>query len=213
MFVVSSRAKRFLIRSQKQLAALASAPRQEILDILADVGTLSVAELAAVLERPADALYYHLRALLRVGLVRRTGFRYRGRRKEALFRTIAPDLRLQYQPRHELNRRAVTAIVSSMLRLGIRDFRRSFQRSDVIVSGRCRELWAVRKAGRLSLPDLAVVNHLIERLGTAASKPNGRGRLYAVTVLLTPLDHRRRESLQTRKSQDRARGKNSRSTE
>lgn len=203
MFVVSSRAKRYVIRSPKQLAVLASAPRQEIVDILADAGTLSVAELAAVLERPADALYFHLRSLLRAGLVRHAGFRYRGRRKEALFRTIAPDLSLQYQPRHEPNRRAVTAIVSSMLRLGIRDFRRSFQRSDVIVSGRRRELWALRKAGHLSLPDLAVVNQLIERLGSATSKPKGRGRLYAVTVLLTPLD-RRRESRQTRKPQERS---------
>ena len=203
MFVVSSRAKRHVIRSQKQLAVLASAARQEIVDTLADAGTLSIAELAAVLERPADALYFHLRALLLAGLVRHTGFRYRGRRKEALFRTIAPGLWLQYQPRREPNRRAVTAIVSSMLRLGIRDFRRSFQRGDVIVSGRRRELWALRKAGRLSLPDLAVVNRLIERLRSATSKPKGRGRLYAVTVLLTPLDHRRRESRQIRKPPER----------
>ena len=203
MFVMRSRAKRHVIRSQKQLAVLTSAPRQEIVDILADAGTLSVAELAAVLERPADALYFHLRALLRAGLVRHTGFRYRGRRKEALFRTIAPDLWLQYQPRREPNRRAVTAIVSSMLRLGIRDFRRSFQRGDVIVSGCRRELWALRKAGRLSLPDLAVVNRLIERLRSVTSKPKGRGRLYAVTVLLTPLDHRRRESRQIRRPPER----------
>jgi DNA-binding transcriptional ArsR family regulator len=204
MFFVSSRAKRHVIRSQKQLAVLASAPRQEIVDVLADAGMLSVAELAAVLERPSDALYFHLRALLRAGLVRHTGFRYRGRRKEALFRTIAPDLWLQYQHRRAPNRRAVTTIVSSMLRLGIRDFRRSLQRGDVIVSGRRRELWALRKAGRLSLPDLAVVNRLIERLRSATSKPKGRGRLYAVTVLLTPLDHRRRESRQIRKPWERA---------
>lgn len=207
---MSSRAKRHVIRSQKQMAVLTSAPRQEIVDILADAGTLSVAELAAVLGRPADALYFHLRALLRVGLVRQAGFRYRGRRKEALFRTIAPDLWLQYQPRHEPNRRAVTAVVSSMLRLGIRDFRRSFQRGDVIVSGRRRELWALRKAGHLSLPDLAVVNRLIERLRSATSKPKGHGRLYAVTVLLTPLDHRRREGRQTRKPQEQVPRKTSR---
>lgn len=207
---MSSRAKRHVIRSQKQMAVLTSAPRQEIVDILADAGTLSVAELAAVLGRPADALYFHLRALLRVGLVRQAGFRYRGRRKEALFRTIAPDLWLQYQPRHEPNRRAVTAVVSSMLRLGIRDFRRSFQRGDVIVSGRRRELWALRKAGHLSLADLAVVNRLIERLRSATSKPKGHGRLYAVTVLLTPLDHRRREGRQTRKPQEQMPRKTSR---
>jgi hypothetical protein len=198
---VSKVGQRYVIRTQKQLAVLVSAPRQEIVDVLADAGKLSVAEIAAVLGRPADALYFHLRALKLSGLVRQDGSRYRGRRKEALFRTIAPDLWLQYEPKSGANRRAVTAIVSSMLRLGIRDFRRSFQRGGVIVSGCHRELWALRKTGRLSLPQLAVVNRSIERLRRATSKPNGRGRVYAVTVLLTPLDHRRRDAKPNRKSQ------------
>ena len=81
-----------------------------------------------------------------------------------------------------------------MLRMGIRDFRRSFQGTDVIVSGPHRELWALRKTGRLTLADIAGVNRSIERLRRAVSKPHSRGRLYGITVLLTPLDHRHRES-------------------
>jgi DNA-binding transcriptional ArsR family regulator len=185
-------AQRYVIRKQKQLAALASAARQEIVDVLAEAGTLSVADIAVILGRPADALYFHLRALKLAGLVRQASYRYRGRRKEALFRTISPEQQLQYEPRSEPNRRAVTTIVSSMLRLGIRDFRRAFRRGDVIVAGRHRELWGLRKVSRLTLPQLAAVNRLIERMLLATSKPKGRGRLYAVTVLLTPLDHRRR---------------------
>jgi DNA-binding transcriptional ArsR family regulator len=191
--------QRHVIRTQRQLAVLASGPRQEIIDVLADIGTLSVAELAGILGRPADGLYFHLRALKRSGLVSHAGYRYHGCRKEQLFRTIAPDLWLQYDPNSEINRRAVTAIVGSMLRLGIRDFRRSFQRGDAKVAGAQRELWALRKAGRLSLPQVAVVNRTIERLRRAISNPNGRGRLYAVTVLLTPLDRRRHESGRPRK--------------
>jgi predicted transcriptional regulator len=183
---------RYVIRSQKQLAALASAARQEVVDVLAEMGTVSVAELAATLGRPADALYFHLRALTKAGLVRQAGYRSRGGRKEALFRTVAPDLWLHYEPRSETNRRAVTAIVGSMLRLGIRDFRRAFQ-SDVIVSGAQRELWALRKTGRLSLAQIAGVNRSIAHLKGTLSKPRGGGRLYGITVLLTPLDHRRRK--------------------
>ena len=192
-------AQRYVIRKQKQLAALASAARQEIVDVLAEAGTLSVAEIGVTLGRPADALYFHLRALKLVGLVRQAGYRYRGRRREALFRTISPELRLQYEPRSEPNRRAVTTIVSSMLRLGIRDFRRAFQRGDVIVAGRHRELWGLRRVSRLTLPQLAAVNRSIERMRQSTSKPEGRGRLYAVTVLLTPLDHRRRGAKGNRK--------------
>lgn len=191
--------QRYIIRKQKQLAALASAARQEIVDVLTEAGTLSVAEIAVILGRPADALYFHLRALKLAGLIRQAGYRYRGRRKEALFQTISPDLRLQYEPRSEPNRRAVTAIVSSMLRLGIRDFRRAFQRGDVMVAGGHRELWGLRRVSRLTLPQLAAVNRSIERVRQTTSKPKGRGRLYAVTVVLTPLDHRRRGAKGNRK--------------
>jgi DNA-binding transcriptional ArsR family regulator len=192
--------QKHVIRTDKQLTALASAARQEIADVLAEMGTVSVAEIAATLGRPADALYFHLRALKKAGLVRLVGYRSRAGRKEALFRTVAPELWLRYEPRSETNRRGVNAIVSSMLRMGIRDFRRGFQGTDVVVSGPHRELWALRKTGRLTLADVACVNRSIEQLKRAVSKPHGRGRLYGITVLLTPLDHRRREGQRSTKS-------------
>ena len=88
-----------LIRSEKQLATLVAAARQEIVDVLAELGAVSVAELATALGRPADALYFHLRALTRAGLVQKAGYRSRPRGKEAkrqrgkeaLYRTAAPD--------------------------------------------------------------------------------------------------------------------------
>ena len=49
------------------------------MDVLAEAGTLSVAEIAVILGRPADALYFHLRALKLAGLVRQASYRYRGR--------------------------------------------------------------------------------------------------------------------------------------
>jgi predicted transcriptional regulator len=192
--------QRHMIRSEKQLAVLTSAARQEIVDVLEEMGTVSVAEIAATLGRPADALYFHLRSLKRAGLVQEVGERSRGGRKEALFRTVAPELMLRYEPKDKRNRRAVTAIVSSMLRLGIRDFRRAFE-DEVIVSGAQRELWALRKTGRLSLAQIAKVNRSIERLKDSVANPHGKGRLYGITVLLTPLDHRGRENKRRARSQ------------
>ena len=180
----------YIIRRDRELAALTAAARQEVVDVLAEMGTVSAAELAAALGRPADALYFHLRALIRAGLVKRAGYRSRPRGKEALFRTIAPELRLRYDPANAANRAAVSAIVASMLRLGIRDFTRAFRHRQVVVSGPHRELWALRKTGRLSAAQLAHVNRCIEGLGRATSPPRAGGRLYAVTVVLTPLDHR-----------------------
>lgn len=185
-----ARTQTYFVRSEKQLAALIAATRQEVVDVLEQLGTVSVRELAAALGRPADALYFHLRALMRAGLVRRAGYRSRPRGREALYCTAAPKLQLQYEPHKASNRKAVSAIVSSMLRLAIRDFKGAFQRDTVVVCGPRRELWGLRKAGRLSQAGLAEVNRRIEGLAKAVSAPRRRGRLYAVTVILTPLDHR-----------------------
>lgn len=179
-----------LVRSKRQLAMLAAAARQEIVDVLEQMGTVSVAELAAALGRPADALYFHLRALARVGLVKNAGYRARPGGKEALYRTVKPALQLHYEPRNAANRHAVSAIVASMLRLANRDFRHSLQRGHVVVSGARRELWAWRKVGRLSRAQLSRLNQRVQGLAQNVSAPRGRGRLYAVTVILTPLDHR-----------------------
>jgi hypothetical protein len=60
----------------------------------------------------------------------------------------------------------------------------------VVVAGDQRELWALRKVGRLSPAHLARVNRRIQGLADDVAAPHGGGRLYAVTVILTPLDHR-----------------------
>jgi len=184
----------FSVQDKKQLTALTSSARQEIVDVLSQMGRVSVGELAATLCRPADALYYHLRVLKQAGLVLRAGYRGQGVRKEELIRTVSSDLQLQYQPGKGGNGEQVTAIVGSMLRLGIRDFHHAFQSGDARVSGSCRELWALRKTGWLMPDEIAELNRSIEGLAKAVSKPRGQGRLYGITVLLTPLDHRPRTS-------------------
>jgi len=160
--------------------------------VLAEMGAVSVAELAAALGRPADSLYFHLRVLTRAGLVQRAGSRSRAGGKEALYRTVAPELRLQYEPGKQSNRKAVTAIVASMLRLGSRDFTRAIESGDVVVSGPYRELWALRKAGRLTPAQVTNVNESIQNLANTVSARRGKGRLYAITILLTPLDRQRK---------------------
>jgi len=78
-----------------------------------------------------------------------------------------------------------------------RDFRRAFQeagKGTVAVSGPYRELWALRKAGRLAPPEIAGINRSIHRLLGPMSKPECKGRLYAITVLLTPVDRQRKSA-------------------
>jgi DNA-binding transcriptional ArsR family regulator len=191
---MSRTAPPFIVHGKKQLAVLASSARQEIVDVLSQVGTVSVAELATTLGRPADAIYYHLRALKQAGLVLSAGYRGRGKHKEELIRAVSPELQLQYDLGKGGNRKPITAIVASMLRLGIRDFNHAFQCGDAKVSGAGRELWALRKTGWLTPQEIVGINQSIQSLSQAIAQPRGRGRLYGITILLTPLDHRARET-------------------
>src|SRR5437870_8394581 len=186
--------RQHVVSRPREIAALRSPARQEIVDVLSRMPRASAADLAATLGRPADGLYYHLRALERAGLVLRAGDRARGRRSEALYRTAAPELALRYaSPGGKTAAAAVGAVVTSMLRLGIRDFRRALA-SGALVEGPRRELWALRTTGWLSPAGVGRVNRKILDLKDAVSEPRGGGRLYGITILLTPLDHRARKS-------------------
>ncbi len=189
-----ARSGRYVITQAPQFRALASSTRQEILDVLARLGAASVAEIAGTLGRPADGVYYHLRVLRRVGLVVAAGERSGDGRMEALFRTRAPEMVLGYDPSPKGKARAVTRIVASMLRLGIRDFRSAFATGHVRVKGSRRELWALRTTGWLSPAAVGDLNARIRGISVAMAK-GGRGhRLYGITILLTPLDHHARKT-------------------
>lgn len=181
----------YIIRDKRQMRALAASTRQEIVDMLPRLGTVSVAELATALRRPADSLYYHLRILKRVGLVLGAGSHRTNGRREVLFRAVAPEMRLCYELGRNGNGNEVNAIIASMLRLGIRDFRNSFKTGEATVSGPDRELWALRRTAWLSHRQIVKVNRYLHRLMREMAAAEHRGRLYAVTVVLTPLARRR----------------------
>jgi DNA-binding transcriptional ArsR family regulator len=179
-----------VIRDPEQIRALRSPLRQEILDKAQALGPCSIGDLARALGRPADGLYYHLRALLAVGLLRPAGQRGEGRRREALYETPAPEggLWLAYEPADPANAAAITAAVGGMLRLTERSFAAGF-RPDSTCAGPCRNLWAARSEGWLSADDLREVNALLHRLREVLARGPAEGRrLHALTFVLTPVE-------------------------
>src|SRR5271156_143734 len=105
----------YTIYGRKELRALASFARQEIIDVLAQMGTVSVPGLAQALGRPADTLYYHLRILHNAGLVETVGSHIRDGRTEALYH--ARNLNIDYEASRRTNEKELTGMASSMLRL------------------------------------------------------------------------------------------------
>src|SRR6185369_7454541 len=137
------------VTSASEMAAVVFPVRQEILDVLAGLRRGSVAEIAATLGTAPDALYYHVKALVKCGLVLPAGERGAGRSREALYETVSPVMRLRYKPSSSARNRGVSRIVGSMLRLADRDFKRSLAAADARVEGAARELWAWRAIGWL----------------------------------------------------------------
>lgn len=183
------------IEGRRELRAIRSAVRQEILDtIIAMGGRCSVTELAAELGRPADGLYYHVKALHRAGLLEEAGRQPARRGNETVYRIPgrARTLQIRYRPEDRDNVAAVTGIADNLLRMTARDFRSGYAPGRAVVSGKHRNLWAARNKGWLSRDELAEVNALLNRLIDLFNQPRSpeRDKLYALTTVLAPLEVR-----------------------
>ena len=64
--------KPFVVSSPKQLQIIAWPGREEIIDVVALIGPCRITELAGVVGRSRNSLYYHVRALRDTGLLLET---------------------------------------------------------------------------------------------------------------------------------------------
>lgn len=170
---------------------LASPSRIEIVDTLEAMGgSVSVAELATRLGRPADGLYYHLRQLVSGGLIEEEaatdGRRFR-------IRTHPGDrLRLRYRPGATANAKAVGRVAASVLRVAERDFQRALADSKTVTEGPLRELWVARGKGWVRPGELAEINRLLSTLMDLLQRPRDgeKAELVSLSWVLAPLEAR-----------------------
>ena len=188
--MVRSKNNAIPIERLPQLKALVSSVRQDIVDTLQSLGTASTTDLAEQLGRPADGLYYHVRALLKAGLVVPAGRRPQGGRTEAVYKTVAPEqgLKLNYEQPGRNAKLTLERLVASMLRTANRNFREAMARPDVVAEGPERELWAARGKGWVTEPELRRINALLRELGELTSQRRSprRDRLLSLTFVLAP---------------------------
>lgn len=180
-----------LVEDPRRLAALASPLRQEIIDAAEAAGPCSIADLARWIGRPADRLYFHIRRLLRVGLLIEAGQRREGRHVATLYALPARHLRLAYRPERPANLRALTSITDGALRLASRDFRRTLATGRAVVEGPDRDTWGGRLKGWITPAEQRRINALmldIQRILRRA-RPRPGTRCAAFTFVLTPSRH------------------------
>jgi len=161
----------YWIEQPEQIEVLNSPVRQEIVDSVAVRGPCSVAELAEELGVPADSLYYHVRKLVRAGLLIEHGTRKTDRREEAIYKLPADKIRLRYNLDDPVNMHLISRTVASMLRVTERSFTEGTTSDEAVIEGPLRNLWAGRYKVWLTEDELHEVNQLILRLRELGGRP------------------------------------------
>jgi DNA-binding transcriptional ArsR family regulator len=179
----------YTIRRPAQLRALSSPARQEIVDALGALGPASIADLAAHLGRRPQALYYHVRALQRAGLVLQAGTRRVGRSDGGLFVAAGQRLAIGYDLSSPGFVARMRVVLASLLRLTQRDVLRALHQPFAVTDGPARNLWCGRLRMRLTRTQLIAVNRLFHALVARLSDHAGQrqGRIHAVTLAIVPL--------------------------
>ncbi|HST37029.1 MAG TPA: helix-turn-helix domain-containing protein [Allosphingosinicella sp.] len=163
--MTGNRSQTYWIMAPDQLAAMASARRQDIVDRLAATGPLSVKELAAQIGARPPALYHHLERLLAVGLIEEAGSRIVRRKREQLYATRAPRMRMARALAEGAHPALMEAIVASLTRQMDRDFRAGTASPARRADGEQRNFGFFRLIGR---PDAAGMARINSCLGEVA---------------------------------------------
>ena len=181
------RASTQAVSQPEQIAALASAVRQDIVDTLTALGGEGdVATVAAELGRPADGLYYHFELLANAGLLQRIGSDS-GARRYRVGRGTGRRLQLDYRAEAD-GSDGIAKVVDALLASARRDFRAALGRGGHAVRGRRRELWAGRVKGWVDDRGLERLNELLEEMQQLLHGPREEGcdRLVSLSFVLAP---------------------------
>ena len=161
----SAKSQTYWVLERKQLRTLVSQRRLEIIDRLVAAGPLSAKELARLVGAQPSALYHHLQQLMKVGLVVEAGSRVVRRRREVLYMTRAPRIRLYRALRDQNNAREVVSIATTMTRQMHRDFKRGIRLPAARHSGALQNLAFARLVASPSPATLRRINEYLAEIG------------------------------------------------
>jgi DNA-binding transcriptional ArsR family regulator len=181
----------YIIERAAQVRALRSPARQEVVDALESAGPSSAAELARLLGKAPDGLYFHLKALVKVGLVEEREQRKNGRHVAAVYDLPARPLRLGYEK--PVKRSDVVGVVKGALRLSLRDFERGLAAGAETTPGK-RVLWGGRAKGWLSPQEVERVNELLSEVQAIVrqGRPREGARAVSLGFVLAPVQKSKR---------------------
>ena len=176
-----------VVLTPRQVSALASPARLEIVEAFGALGRASARELAGHLGRSPGAVYHHLRALEQAGIVRVVARRAGPRRPEAVYAAAAQRLAVAAGPSPAADA-AMGRALTAVLRQAARDVGPALAMGREALLGRFHGL---QLAAALSpeefkrvLALLARIEAIFRRANKARSDP---GTIARWTTLLTPI--------------------------
>lgn len=185
------RQRPYVVKSTRQLLAISSPGREEIIDAVGLIGPCTVPELARFLGRSRHVLYYHVRALQACGLLLKTQQSGGGRKSTGSYDIPGRPLSVHFDLGTARTRRAVKALARSRLNSAMRGFLRACHPDVSITDGPGRNLWVTHWKGHLSARELAEFNRqlarLIDMLRSGTERNGARRTAYEFTFALAPV--------------------------
>jgi DNA-binding transcriptional ArsR family regulator len=153
----------YIAHDPAQRRALTSPLRLELIEHFTDA-PLAVRDLARRMGRRPDSLYYHVRALVDVGLVLPAGTRKRGKRDEALYKLVAPMIGMGGEEGDPGLVRDSLKAFSSAFKMAQRELRDAIESNRIHCEGDQRNHLCVRQRCRLRPAALKQVNKHLDAL-------------------------------------------------
>jgi DNA-binding transcriptional ArsR family regulator len=185
----SKRGSEEILLTEAQLRSLASPVRNEIFSTLLRIGPASVGEIAGAMGQPASGLYYHLRHLLRAGLVRDKGKRPAATRSESVYAVVAGRVRPDPTTRAPGYLEALAKLFDAGLRQLSRRLRFALHEPAVSRSGSERQLTLRTYLVRLEATELSELNRRLDDVGEflASRAETESGQPFQVLLASAPL--------------------------
>jgi AcrR family transcriptional regulator len=191
-----------VIRGEAQQRAVVSPLRLEIMGQFANGQPLSVKEIAERMGRPATAIHYHVGLLERSGLLKKTGERRAGRRREALYLPVADIIAVPgtTEAADDSERAVSLKAMASAFRMVERDMKAALADPKTRTKGKHRNFFGTRAHCRMNRDDLAELNRHLDAiqkmLGEACRRnaPSDDDEFFSLTLALMPLPDRSAKS-------------------
>jgi len=182
------------ITSPKAWVTMTAPVRLEMLEALRLLGPCAIADIATMLDRPADALYRHMDKLVRLGVVRELEQRKVGRRLERVYDVVADHMHPGFRDGgSKAANQAYVHTVKVICKIAGRVSRDAAQGGQLKFGAEARNLLALAHHGWLTPTEFARVRELLmevqDLLDAGRRRPDAR--LYLIASMLLPVVRKR----------------------